>query len=772
MSELYLKATSGAAFRDYFEALAGHITSYLAVDSSVRLECDRTLGFSLPAGDWSEVKDALDAGLNLVFYQVSTRSPLSIPCSQALVDLFVHQIWSPVSDARGYVHIAVPIDPTSVTITPPQTVIWNAIFGEKGYFEEYRNHLVLAGNSYLSADGDYKPCKFYLGKEGKVSKKSKTVKSDLKLITASPARKLLRIQGGRFFRALDASSDDFTGLAYCFPALQLDAPDELVLSERLVLTQPICEVPLYHNPEQDAAVRTVIWLFNATDHGVALRGTLALRPSHGLIYDFQRTILTVLSTYNKRDESDDLGPLPTSLGITRLLNICLMCLNPHLANFERFFSQNLQLAYKYLHALHRIVRSLTCPSALSESLRALRSVVIPYAGSQDAYSGMTLCCCVDEIGTPFTAEFPTPASFSGWSAMSQLFFEPDHAHDAAKPYKLFDAAEAKKHTDEEVARINLRFLHSQVDLINQLGVAMSSLVQFGPALSYDVNRIPISAKYMVGIPVDNPQVTEVSNDFSEELTTLDGSSPQELVYFEGILHLLILADSTADALGFIQTFYLRAIDPTDFKKIDAARFAILTAYAHFSELNAGTIELYNRDGLSAGSPPDPLIPRYDDTDGAAVFFNGFIDQMVIGDFNPSLGHLNIDVFTKIPGLERVADYISRCIHLPIVRESLGPSNTSARLFLLGFLRTKTNTTPEFLSHAQSNLRDPHDPAKAVTPSGALLMELSKKGGFGFGSLLGPLLGEGAKAISGLLGAPEIGDAIAGVANIAGSLIPF
>lgn len=768
MSELYLKATNGGDFDKYFEALAGQITSYLAVDSNVRLECDRTLGFSIPASDWAKVVESIHAGLALVFYEISTKSPLSIPCSQALVELFVHQIWSPVSDSRGYIHIAVPLDPKSLDFSPEHSVIWSALFGESGYFETYRSHVVLAGNSYLAADGDYKPCQFYLGKEGKTSKKSKTVKSDVKIHTVHPSRKILRVHSaGEFFlRAQDASTDDFTGLAFLFPALSVQTPDAEVLKLRLVTTSPICEAKILPtNLEQDAAVRTVIWLFNATDHGFALRGTLAIRPSHGLIYDLQRTLLTVLSTYNKRDESDDLGPLPTSLGVVRLLNVCLLCLNPYLITLDTDFQNyDLESGYRLVHALHRVVRPLSCPTSLSESLRALRSVFIPYAGSSDSYAGMTLSCCVSEIGQGFA---PIKSTFP-WSAFSLAYFVPHH--ESGSPEFVLES----KPTGRAQADIlsYLRHLQSQVDFINQLGVTMSSLIQFAPALSYDGNRIPISSKYMIGCPVNNPHTTEYTNDYSDILEASDKSSPQELVYFDGLVHLLVLCESSNDMLCFLASSESYTKSTGSRPAVDDDRLAALTAYAHFTEFNSGTVELYNKNGLGSGKPSHG-IPTWDPSSRDVEIYLKIISSLVDGDFDDTQ-HINIDVFTKIPGLERVADYITRCIYMPIVIEDnhSGSDQTSARLFLLGFLRSKTNISPEYLFHAQSNLRDPHNPAKAVAPSGALLMELSKKGGFGFGALLGPLLGEGAKAISSLFGAPEVGEAIAGVANIAGSLIPF
>lgn len=767
MSELYIQANNGSAFETYFDALANHIASFLAVDSSVRLECDTTLGFSIPAQLWTDVVEALAVGLRVVFYEVSTQSPLSIPCSQALVELFVHQIWSPVSDTRGIIHVSLPLPLDSHTITPAQTIVWESIFGDQGYFQTYRSHVILAGASYLAPDGDYKPCQFYLGKEGKVTKKSKTVKSDLKAHTVHPARKVLRIYSGSeiFYRALDASIDDFTGLAYLFPALSVQAEDKSSLDARLVVTHPICEDVLIPTSvdEHDPAIRAALWLFNATDHGLALRGSIRIRPSHGLIYEFLRTVLVSLNSFNKREISDDFGPLPTTLGIVRLLNACLLCLNPYMlfldsARVATFHGD----AFKLVHALHRIVRPLTCPVSISESLRALRSNFIPYAGHEDAYAGMTLCCCVDFIGLPIDPHIEfNPIQVGGvkysWSPLDINFFEPDHVNEIA-------VIKASPTPGEPLAY--LRHLHSQVNLINQLGVATSSLLQFSPALSYDSNRIPISAKYLLGCPSKNVQVTEFLNNFSWELKDLDNYSNQSIIYHEGMLHLMVLSENIQDFLVFTTT----AQSLPEHKiagDLDLVRLSLLEAYATYSEFNTGTIDLHNETDDKDKKFPTH-IPGPTETSNGGTYFLFCSAQLAIGDL--SEGEVALDVFTKVPGLERVVDYVSRCIHMPIIHDPT--LLTSARLFLLGFLRGKTNVNSEYLALAQANLRDSHNVEKAVTPAGALLMELSKKGGFGFGALLGPLLGEGAKAITGLLGVPEVGDAIAGVANIAGSLLPF
>lgn len=768
MSELYIQASNARDFGSYFDSLAQHIASYLAVDSSVRLECDTTLGFSIPAKQWLEVVEAIAVGLRVVFFEISTQAPLSLPCSQALVELFVHQIWSPLTDTRGVVHVTVPAPALASPIDPSLTIIWEAIFGEQGYFHIYRDHVVVAGASYLAADGGYKPCQFYLGKEGKTTKKSKTVKSDLKIHTVHPSRKVLRVNssGEFFFRALDASTDDFTGLCYLFPALDVEGVDLESLKHRLVDTSTVCEDVLIQNDSEynDPAVRTVLWLFNATDHGLALRGSLAIRPSHGLLYEFQRTLLISLTSVNKREISDDLGPLPTSLGIVRLLNACLMCLNPYLMTLDHKNINTLtpEVAYKFVHALHRIVRPLTCPVSISESLRALRSAFIPYAGHDDAYAGMTLCCCVDLIGTPYGGEFDRPLDDGtkySWTPLDLNFFEPDHLADALKTFTT-----GTGHPDSAAALQCLRHLHSQVDLINQLGVTMSSLLQFAPALSYDSNRIPISAKYLLGCPSKNTQITEFTNDFSDEILNLDTLSNQHELYHEGFLHLLVLCETTIDFMCFLATHDSQP--DTDPAALAEIRLALLEAYATLNELNNGTIEYFNSLDKT-DKKATVLIPGPGSTAPGANWLYTCVFVLVKGDKVD--GHV-LDVFTKIPGMERVVDYVSRCVHMPIV---LQPSTeTSARLFLLGFLRGKTDTNSDYLALAQANLRDSHDPSKAATPAGALLMELSKKGGFGFGALLGPLLGEGAKAISSLFGAPEIGEAIAGVANVAGSLLPF
>lgn len=771
MSELYIQATNADEFDTYFDSLAQHITSYLAVDSSVRLECDTTLGFSIPAQQWLEVTHALAAGLRAVFFEISTQAPLSVPCSLALVELFVHQIWSPLTDTRGVVHVSIPAPANATPFSPSQTLIWEAIFGEQGYFHTYRSHIVVAGASYLAADGGYKPCQFYLGKEGKASKKSKTVKSDLKIHTVHPSRKILRIKGPTeaSFRALDASTDDFTGLSYLFPALNIQAVDAQSLQLRLVPTTAVCEELLIQKDPSfdDPAIRTAIWLFNATDHGLALRGSVAVRPSHGLLYEFQRSLLIALTSFNKREISDDLGPLPTSLGIVRLLNACLLCLNPYMLflDLPADIAITPEVAFKYAHALHRIVRPLTCPVSISESLRALRTAFIPYAGSEDAYAGMTLCCCTDFIGTPLNDPFDEPLNevvkFT-WHPLDLNFFEPDHVDDT-NTVKL---SVANKSTPTEPLA-TLKHYHSQVDLINQLGVTMSSLLQFAPALSYDSNRIPISAKYILGFPSHNSSVTEMSNDYSFELSFLDTSSASRQLYHEGYLHLLVLADSSQDVMCFLANHGGQPKN-TFLAALDGLRLALLEAYATFNEFNTGTFHYYNE--LPADEKHSTVqIPTASETASDASYFFLSVAVWVKGDVGAS-DHDVIDVFTKIPGLERVVGYVSRCVHMPIVYE---PSvESSARLFLLGFLRGQTNTNPDYLALAQANLRDSHDPKKAATPSGALLMELSKKGGFGFGALLGPLLGEGAKAISSLFGAPEIGEAIAGVANVAGSLLPF
>lgn len=772
MSELYIKANNADDFGDYLDSLAQHITSYLAVDSSVRLECDTTLGFSIPAPKWTAVEAALAVGLRVVFFEVSTQSPLTIPCSQALVELFVHQIWSPVTDTRGVVHVSIPAPALAAAITPEQTIIWESIFGEQGYFQIYRSHVVLAGASYLAADGGYKPCQFYLGKEGKTTKKSKTVKSDLKIHTVHPSRKVLRVRNSAeyFYRALDASTDDFTGLCYLFPPLNIERVDHESLDLRLVPTTPVCEESLVKPDLQynDPAIRTVIWLFNATDHGLALRGSLAVRPSHGLIYEFQRSLLISLASTNKREISDDLGPLPTSLGIVRLLNACLVCLNPYLLNLD---AKNVpiltpEVAYKFVHALHRLVRPLTCPVSISESLRALRSAFIPYAGHEDAYAGMTLCCCVDLIGTPYTNEFPKPLNDGGhsfsWSPFDLAYFEPDRV-DIANAIEEFIPGPGS--VDADAARSALRHLHSQADLINQLGVSMSSLLQFAPALSYDSNRIPIGAKYLLGCVSHNSQVTELANNFTFEFENLDGESTQRMLYHEGLLHLMILTDTISDFMVFMATATAPPSNTYN-DQLEKIRLALLEAYMTYNEFSTATIEYFNQL-KPADKKTDVNIPTVKQVGSDSGYLFKVVNDIVIGDIT---GAEVIDVFTKIPGLERVVDYVSRCVHMPIVHQP--GTDTSARLFLLGFLRGKTNVGTDYLALAQANLRDSHDPKKAATPSGALLMELSKKGGFGFGALLGPLLGEGAKAISSLFGAPEIGEAIAGVANVAGSLLPF
>lgn len=755
LNELRIQATNRQDFWVWCRQLAENIVNYLAVDTGVRLAGDTIEGFNVPADSYGEVVDALGKGLHVTLAAVGNRQPLELPCSLALIELMTHQIFAPFSDTRGFVKLEMQMD-SEKELEEKEVAIWEAVFGPQGWFSLHRGHDVVTSDHYLRSDGTYKNSTFYVGKDANVHSSSERLSPSLTERTFNHACKVLRTHDGsgdQLYKMNDAHVDHITGLAFLVPAFVFSAADTDLLQGRMIK---------YDNPQEDAnmntsqyytsydvsALRCAHWLVNAKKHGLCLRGTIILTPNQGMCFDMQRTLFAALSEHNKRDSLAEIAALPNHSLMLKLFNICLMVFNPFLSSNWDNHADTTDEKMTKLDLYHQLVRELTVTLAMSESFRSHISCFTPFANYNDPNSGFIQNLFIGSFGED--QHFPDPFD------RHFVITKNDDDTNLVEYYKT-----------EAVDDVDLHnLLRDTVKRVNHLMSEFSNLVQTGPAISYDNNRVSISPKYTIGAIASAPGRTSALDVPFNDDATPEASGRYEVLQ-EGLSRLFCRVYNPHEFLDFLPcaggSIDMDKVngDLPHWQELSESHLLHLKCFVTYEEYSRGALEVLASGPDATGGEPISVVA----------------DQWVLDLYEILFEHFNIEagtesclvMYTKVDGIERVANYLSDMYYVPILYEQ--PTDDQL-LGLLGYSVCEIITTPKYTEICQSNQKNPDDPDMPLTPSGVFLKEVGRAGGFGFAQILGPLLGTGAKALVTALAGEEAGSAVGGIVEGVAGVLPF